>query len=60
MSQTTTREKNEKAEPLTNETPHPLASLIGAWKDTEKLKTLMERVEAYRHEVEVKERGAKG
>nr|WP_309696932.1 hypothetical protein [Armatimonas sp.] len=45
---------------MTNETPHPLASLIGAWKDTEKLKTLMERVEAYRHEVEVKERGAKG
>ncbi|MBB6049433.1 hypothetical protein [Armatimonas rosea] len=40
--------------------PHPLASLVGAWKDTEKLKTLTERVEAYRREVEAKERGAEG
>ena len=44
---------DEKKPPA--ESPHPLASLVGAWKDTEKLKTLVERVENYRREVEAKE-----
>lgn len=54
MPQTVTQAKNEKVEPQATETLHPLASLVGAWKDTEKLKTLTERVEAYRKEVEAK------
>jgi hypothetical protein len=60
MPQATITEKNPKAEPAPEVVPHPLASLVGAWKDTEKLKTLTERVEAYRREVEAKERGAEG
>jgi hypothetical protein len=61
MSQTTTVEKSEKSETLSPSLPpHPLASLVGAWKDMEKLKTLTERVEAYRREVEAKERAAEG
>ncbi len=47
-------EKIEEKKPPA-EAPHPLASLVGAWKDTEKLKALMERVENYRQEVETKE-----
>ena len=48
----------EKKEPnkTPEDKPHPLASLVGAWKDTEKLKTLMEGVEEYRREVETKEK----
>ena len=47
----------EKKEPnkAPEEKPHPLASLVGAWKDTEKLKTLMEGVEEYRQEIEARE-----
>jgi hypothetical protein len=42
------------------ESTHPLASLIGAWKDTEKLQTLVERVEEYRREVDAKEEKSEG
>ena len=60
MPQATTTDKNPKTESSSEAAPHPLASLVGAWKDTDKLKTLTERVEAYRREVEAKERGAQG
>ena len=56
MPRTTTTEKPEKTEISLLDPPHPLASLVGAWKDTDKLKTLIERVEAYRREVEAEER----
>jgi hypothetical protein len=41
--------------PDISESTHPLASLIGAWKDTDRLKSLVERVDEYRREVDAKE-----
>lgn len=40
MPKTMSPEKKEPNKAL-EEKPHPLASLVGVWKDMEKLKTLM-------------------
>jgi hypothetical protein len=55
MTKTPTSDANSTENTHSPEQVHPLASLIGAWKDTDKLKALGERVEEYRREVDATE-----